>query len=216
MPDPYAQRTRTLTGQGPAGSPPWTDAVKERKAVLTRSVTELAAAAIADAELVAVLCRGAGLLPAVVRLEPAQAVALALLHADPGVAATAVDANNALEALSGSEPDLYAIKHGWVAGPRERAGAAAVSAELVAAVLDAARGGSIVWERDPDFGYEVVAEVPELDSETALALCPRLLYTRLGRVYEHAELVALIKRERRDQLEPIEGLDSEILSALEQ
>jgi len=215
MPDPYAQRTRTLTGQGPSGSPPWTDAVQERDGILTRSVAELAAAGIAEAEFVAVLCRGAGLLPAVVRLKPVQAAALALLHADREAVAVAADASNALDALSGSEPDLYAIKHGWVAGPRERAGAVAVSAELVAVVLDAAREGSIVWELDPDFGYEVAAEVPGLGSEAALALCPRLLYTRLGRVYEHAELVALIKRERRDQLESIEGLDSEILGALE-
>ena len=177
------------------------------------SVAELHAAAdLSRARFVCVVCRGAGLLPPLVRVQPHSAVALLLTHGEPPAAAD--PANDAVRLLDELDAELYAIKHGWVAGPAERPGALAISAELIAAVLDAAQHDAIGWELDPDFGYEIATRIPGMDGPEALALSPRLLYTQLGRVYEHAALVEAIKRERRFILESIEGLDPAIAGAL--
>lgn len=189
---------------------------------------DLAGADLAGAAFAAVRCRDAGLLPAVARLAPAQAIALlitradatgqvdgaAVKHSDATAEVDGAAANDAFARLSGAGTELYALKHGWVGGPEGSEGAVAVSAELVASVLDAAADGAVEWERDPDFGYEVAASVPGLEPPVADALRPRLLYAYNGRVYEHAALVPRIKRERAERLDRIEGLDPRIAAAL--
>ena len=62
-------------------------------------------------------------------------------------------------------------------------------------VLDAALAGTVSWETDPDFGYEVAASVPGLESPEDGALMPRLLYTRADRPYEHAAIVPRVRAE---------------------
>jgi hypothetical protein len=47
----------------------------------------------------------------------------------------------------------------------------------------------------------------------AAALCPRILYAANDRVYEHAELVPLLKRERGELVASIERLDPAIPAA---
>ena len=212
MADPYAARVETLTGQAPAGPPPWTAAVGENGGVIAASVAELGELDLDQASLVAILCRGAGLLAPVARVSPAAAVALLLTHGE--ASADAMVPNAAVDFLAASGRDAYAIKHGWVAGPEGRPGAVEITATLVGAVLSAAAAGRLPWERDPDFGYEVAAAVPGVDGAEALALSPRLLYTDLGRAYEHAALVVATKDERRAALEAIQGLDPTILAAL--
>ena len=227
MADPYAPRAETHTGTAPPGPPPWLEVVEERGGATVASVAELAALDRGEARFVAVVYRGAGLLPLLARLRPEQAVALAITHSQVSgaqaaeapvsgeSAADAAEANDALQLLSRSGIELYALKHGWVAGPEDRPGAVAVSAELVAVLLDAAERDQISWEVDPDFGYEVAARVPGVNGPEALALTPRLLYTAVGRVYEHAALVPAIRMERRSVLEAIEGLDPTIVGALD-
>lgn len=212
MADPYAARVETLAGQAPAGPPPWTAAVGENGGAIAVSVAELGELDLDQASFVAILCRGAGLLPPVARVTPAAAVALLLTHGEAPTDAAVPNA--AVDLLAGSGRDAYAIKHGWVAGPEGRPGAVAITATLVGAVLGAAAAGGLPWERDPDFGYEVAAAVPRVDGAEALALSPRLLYTDLGRAYEHAALVVATKDERRAALEAVQGLDPSILAAL--
>jgi hypothetical protein len=108
---------------------------------------------------------------------------------------------------------LYAIKHGWVAGPPGQAGAIEVDAPLISTVLDADARGEVRWEADPDFAYEVAASVPGLEGPATLALCPRLLYAAHDRVYEHADLVAEVKRERGEVIGAAAGADAEIVAA---
>jgi ATP-dependent phosphoenolpyruvate carboxykinase len=179
---------------------------------------DLLAAGLDSATFVGIHCRGAGLLPPVARLEPLQAVALLLTHSSGHPIAVPDDggapAGEALRKLGRAGCELYALKHGWVGGPEGSPGAVAISAELVAAVLDGALAGAVEWELDPDFGYQVAAAAPGVEAPEAEALCPRLLYAAAGRVYEHAELVALIKAERRAALGAIPGLDPAIVSAL--
>lgn len=212
MVDPYAPRRKTDAGEAQAGAPRWLTQVQERGGVPIESVNELLAAKLSEAAFICIVCRGAGLMPPVARVRPRAAAALLLANGEPR--ADAASGNLALEVLERIDTKLYAIKHGWVAGPEDRAGAIVVSAELVAKVLDAAAREQVSWETDPDFGYEIAARVPSVNEPEALALSPRLLYTALGRVYEHATLVPALKRERREVLEAVEGLDPAILSAL--
>lgn len=224
MVDPYATRAYTDAGEVPPGPPPWERAVAERGGALLGALgdlastdlprTDLAGTDLAEAPFAAVRCRDAGLLPAVARLEPAQAVAVLIADAHPEVEVDGAAANDALGRLSAVGTELFALKHGWVGGPEGSEGAVAVSAELVASVLDAAADGAVEWERDPDFGYEVAASVPGLEPPVADALRPRLLYAYNGRVYEHAALVPRIKRERAERLGRIAGLDPRIATAL--
>ena len=71
----------------------------------------------------------------------------------------------------------------------------------------------VTWENDPDFGYDVPAEVPGVDGEAARALLPRLLYGDHDRVYEHASLAAAKKRERAEIAASVPGLDPGVASA---
>lgn len=212
MADPYAERPRTHTGSAPGGEPPWADAVAERGGLLVTSVAGLTAQAAPEATFVAILCRGAGLLPPILRPTPAHAAVLLAVHAeDAPIDGPALNAVH--DRLGALRVPLYAIKHGWVAGPQGQSGAVEVDASLVAAALDADARGEVRWEQDPDFFYEVAADVPGVEGERALALCPRLLYAAHDRVYEHADLVVEVKRERGVAAEAAGDLEGEIVAA---
>ena len=215
MADPYAQpapASASALGEVPDGPVPWLDAIAARGGVVVSSLGDVADADLAAAVFVAVESRDTGLLPALARLTPAAAVALLIVG---GEGQAGLDAGaDSLSKLSAFDGSIYAVKHGWVAGPRGKPGAVEVTEKVVARALDTAQRDEIDWEIDPDFGYEVAAGVPGLDGDQALALMPRLLYTRHGRVYEHAQLVAQTKHERRSALEAVESLDPRILSAL--
>lgn len=212
MADPYAERRRTHAGAAPGGEPPWAGLLAERGGLVVTAAADLSGTAPGEHALVAVRCRGAGLLPAILRPTPAQAAMLLAAHADDAPIAARV-LNEAHDALAAAAVPLYAIKHGLVAGPEGEPGAVEVDRGLVESVLAAEEGGGARWERDPDFGYEVAAEVPGLERERALALCPRLLYAAHDRVYEHAELVAEVKRGRARAVGDDPELAAEIRSA---
>ncbi len=70
-----------------------------------------------------------------------------------------------------------------------------ITEQLVSTVLKAALAGSVSWETDPDFGYEVAASVPGIEAPEDGLLVPRFLYTRADRVYEHAAIVPRVRAE---------------------
>ena len=72
--------------------------------------------------------------------------------------------------------------------------------------------GTISWERDPDFGYEVAKAVPGVNDPEKLQ--PRRLYERTGRMDEYRRWVERFKRDRIAYLESYRGLRSEILDAV--
>jgi len=74
--------------------------------------------------------------------------------------------------------------------------------------------GTIEWETDPDFGYEIAARVPEMEGEDNEILQPRKLYERQGRLQEYNQIVERLKNERREYMRKWEGLNPEIFEAL--
>jgi len=72
--------------------------------------------------------------------------------------------------------------------------------------------GTIKWERDPEFGYEVAVSVPGIDDPEILQ--PRRLYERVGRSDEYAAIVRRLKRERLEFLERYPGLLPAIVAAI--
>lgn len=207
MADPYATDAPDLSAR-PIGPAPWASAVVERGGAILGDEPRV----LSGARLVVVHCRGVGSLAPVARVFPELATLLWLEHAAPARSATA--GNGLLGVLRSLEIPLFALKQGWVAGPPDRPGCFEVGASMVEAVLDADLGDSAVtWERDPDFGYEVPAEVPGLDPASARALLPRLLYGDHDRAYEHARLVAAKKRERWEIARSLDGLNGAVAAA---
>ena len=116
---------------------------------------------------------------------------------DARFVAVLVRGDGVLPAVARLGEDAYLLKAGRVGGGEGEPGSAAISEELVSAVLDAALAGEVEWERDPDFGYEVAAAVPGVEPPGDGLLLPRLLYTRADRVYEHAAIVPRVRVEVR-------------------
>ncbi len=204
MADPYATRTPDLSGR-PEGPPAWLEEVLGQGGFVIGPDGDLAAGKPAFA---VVACCGIGSLAPFAAVDPAMAVLLWLEHvADPRDGAAA---NRLLAGLTDFEAPVFAIKQGSVGGPAERPGCVAVTAELIATLLDGREG--IEWERDPDFAYSVPASVPGLVDPAARILMPRLLYADSDRVYEHAGLVAARKRERYEMAASIIGLDPTVVA----
>lgn len=198
MADPYAERAARAVGVGPGGEPPWEESVAARLELLGGAGEPPAGRPVGI--VVADEC----VIPPITRLDPAQGAMLA--------AGTGREPAGTLASL-GSASAVFGLKHGTVAGPEGEAGARPVSAELLGAVLDADARGEVRWERDPDFGWEVAAEVPGVGGGDALALLPRLLYAEHDRVYEHAELVVATKRRFHERLGHFAAVPAEVAAA---
>jgi hypothetical protein len=191
----------------------WAELIRDRGGTPVKSLAEAATARLAGARFVAVVGRDEDVLPAVAAFEPAQAVAHLTLADTGPVVTRAADANRFLERLRASQVDPYLLKAGRVGGT-DAADSVEIREEHAAAILNAVLSGAIDWERDPDFGYRVAAEVPEIDGRDRFVLVPRFLYARTGRAYEYAALVPELKREWVTRLEALEGLDEEIVDAV--
>lgn len=206
MADPYAQQDRKPATERPAADSALIEIVSAREGLAATSCEGLANAGAS--RFVAVLLRDEGLLPPIARLTPEQAVLL--------LAGTAPDAESlerALSAARGLAGPLLMLKHGLVAGPPGAEGAVVVDSEFCERLLDAALRGSVEWEPDPDFGYEVAGAAEGLDPDLTRALRPRLAYADRDRVYEHAELVFDVKRERYGRISRLQGAPAAVVEA---
>lgn len=206
MADPYATESPDLSSR-PTGIAPWADAAASRGGVRLGSPGEIPG----DAGFLFVHCRGVGTLAPIARTEPALATLLWLEHSPDH--RDAARGNAMLEALRGAALPILAIKQGCVGGPSDRPGCVGVESSLVEAVLDGIEADRVSWEADPDFGYELPSQVPDLADREARSLLPRLLYGDHDRVYEHADLVARKKRERYELARSLGGLDAAVIAA---
>jgi phosphoenolpyruvate carboxykinase (ATP) len=120
--------------------------------------------------------------------------------------------NRFLELMDKSHFQVYVLNTGRVGGRDEDERAKKVTISYSSAIVKAIAEGTIEWETDPDFGYEVASSLPGIEDLEILQ--PRRLYERQGRSDEYRALVNQLKTERRAYLATFPGLRREIIRAV--
>ena len=119
--------------------------------------------------------------------------------------------NRILELLE-SMPDLevFVLNTGRVGGEGEDSKKVEIadSSAIVQAIVE----GTVDWQIDDDFGYEVARSVPGMDDLELLQ--PRRLYERQDRLEEYESTVARLKKERVEYLASFEALDPRVSEGL--
>ena len=181
-----------------------------------------------------ILNRNDNVIPAVARLSQEQAAAYFMLGETQGTSAGGAaeegralrvpgtnpfyphrdeqQANRFLELMGSSDFDVFLLNTGRVGGGDGDPHSKKVAIEDSGAIVKAIAEGTIEWERDPDFGYQVATVLPGISDIELLQ--PRLLYERTGRAHEYAEWVSRLKGERIEFLQRYSGLNPEILAAV--
>src|SRR4051812_45912088 len=192
--------------------------------------------AIERADVLLILNRNEHVIPAVARLRGAQAAAYFMLGETKGTSAGGAEEAGKSLRVPGTNPffpmphalqgnrfaelmdvhplEVYLLNTGRVGGGEDAEGSQKVRIAHSSAIVKAIAEGTIQWERDPDFGYEVASSVPGIDDEDGELLQPRRLYERTGRSDEYRAVVARLKRERRAFLEGFEQLGEEIVGSV--
>jgi phosphoenolpyruvate carboxykinase (ATP) len=186
---------------------------------------------------IGVLNRNTNIIPGVVRFRnAAQAAAYFMLGETMGTAASGADAGKAKrspftnpffplrnEQMANRYMELaltmpavfnFMMNTGWVGGDEadEKAGRALkIKIRHSSAILQALADGTIQWEPDADFGYEVAARIEGVPDEI---LQPKKLYAAQGRLPEYEEWVTRLRAERRAYLEGFAGIDPAIVQAV--
>jgi len=119
--------------------------------------------------------------------------------------------NRILEILNSHPIETFLMNTGRVGGRDGDERSKKVKIPHSSAVVKAIAEGTISWEPDPDFGYQVATAVPGLDDTDLLQ--PRRLYESQGRMQEYRAFVERFKAERRAHLEQFRHLSSEIVAA---
>ena len=185
------------------------------------------------AEFLLVLNRNENIIPAVARLDRAQAAAYFMLGETTGTSAGGQDeegkslrvpgtnpffprdmadmGNRMLELLDSHELKVFVLNTGRIGGTDE-AVSKKVTIPYSSATVQGIVQGTIEWVADPDFGYEVAASLPGVDDPEILQ--PRRLYERQGRLAEYNDMVDRLKRERKEFLASFPGLDEEIVKSI--
>ena len=181
-----------------------------------------------------ILNRNENIIPAVARLSREQAAAYFMLGETQGTSAGGKEeagkflrvpgtnpffplrheqqGNRFLELLDSCGFEVFLLNTGRVGGSPDHADSKKVTIPYSSAVVKAIAEGTIEWETDPDFGYEVARSLPGIDDIEILQ--PRRLYVRTGRLDEYRTIVERLRAERRDFLAKYEGLRPEILAAI--
>jgi phosphoenolpyruvate carboxykinase (ATP) len=120
--------------------------------------------------------------------------------------------NRFLELMDSCNFEVYLLNTGRVGGPEADERSKKVSIPYSSAVVKGIAEGTIQWERDPDFGYEVAVSVPGIDDPEILQ--PKKLYERTGRSQDYRAIVERLKQERREYLQTFPGLREEIVKAV--
>lgn len=192
--------------------------------------------AVPPARYLLILNRSDHVIPAVARLHREQVAAYFMLGETKGTSAggaaeagkslrvpgtnpfffndDAWQGNRLLELLE-TIPDLevYLLNTGQVGAagdgdPRGKKVRIPDSSAIVAGIVS----GSIEWETDPDFGYQVAASVPGIDDVELLQ--PIRLYERQGRAQEYRDMVDRLQAERKAYLEAYAALDPRVVAGL--
>ena len=127
----------------------------------------------------------------------------------------AAQGNRFRELLESSPMEVYLMNTGRVGGRDEDERSRKVRIQHSSAIVKGVAEGTIQWEADADFGYQVAASVPDLGDDDMEILQPRRLYRRQGRMDEYNQIVERLKAERREYMAKWDGLDPEIVRAIE-
>jgi phosphoenolpyruvate carboxykinase (ATP) len=128
-----------------------------------------------------------------------------LLHAEQG--------NRFLELMDSCGLEVYLMNTGRVGGKDSEPTSKKVKIPHSSACVKGIAEGTIEWETDPDFGYQVAKSVPEFDDEELLQ--PRKLYERAGRGEEYRAHVEKLKKDRIEYMEKWPGLNDTIKKAVQ-
>jgi phosphoenolpyruvate carboxykinase (ATP) len=186
------------------------------------------------ADFLLILNRNENIIPAVVKLEGAQAAAYFMLGETKGTSAGgaaeagkslrvpgtnpffpllhAQQGNRMLELMKSSPMDVYLMNTGRIGGDDKDERSKKVKIQQSSAIVKAIAEGTIQWQKDPDFGYLVATEVPGIDDPDYLQ--PKKMYERQGRLDEYRSLVAKYNADRREYLRKWKGLAEEIVNAI--
>ncbi|MDQ4130011.1 MAG: phosphoenolpyruvate carboxykinase (ATP), partial [Actinomycetota bacterium] len=188
------------------------------------------------ADFLLILNRNENIIPAVAKLNAAQAAAYFMLGETQGTSAGGADEEGKFLRVPGTNPffpdehdhqgnrflelmdqrplDVYLMNTGRVGGPETDERSRKVRIAHSSAIVKAIAEETIEWEQDADFGYLVAGHVPGIDAEDAAVLRPQELYVGQGREGEYARAVERLKAERADYLAGFPTLSEEIVEAV--
>jgi phosphoenolpyruvate carboxykinase (ATP) len=181
-----------------------------------------------------ILNRNQNLIPAVARLNQEQAAAYFMLGETTGTSAGGaaeegkflrvpgtnpffplphgLQGNRLLELLATHPIETYLLNTGRVGGMDDDERSKKLAIPHTSACVKGIAERSIAWDDDPDFRYQVAAEVPGVDDVELLQ--PRRLYERQGRAGEYADLVESLKVDRVAHLQQFTQLSEDIIKAV--
>ncbi len=191
-------------------------------------------AEVDTADFMLILNRNENIIPAVARLSSEQAAAYFMLGETQGTSAGGkaeagkflrvpgtnpffayrheLQANRLHEILQTCDLGVYLMNTGRVGGAAGDERSKKVTPEQSAAIVAGIAAGTVEWEADGDFGYEVATAVPGVDD--AEVLQPRRLYERQGRTGEYKRLADDLTAERRRHLAGYRDLLPDIARAV--
>jgi phosphoenolpyruvate carboxykinase (ATP) len=181
-----------------------------------------------------ILNRNENIIPAVAKLDQERAAAFFMLGETTGTAAGGaaeegkflrvpgtnpffplphgLQGNRLLELLATHPIETYLLNTGRVGGPDGDDRSKKLRIPDTSACVKGIAEGTIVFDEDPDFGYQVASSVPDLDDPEKLQ--PRRLYERQGRAEEYNSIVERLKSERVAHLQQFTQLSEEIIKAV--
>src|SRR5256885_5485789 len=173
------------------------------RATFSFSMIEAAPATeLQSADFLLILNRNENIIPAVAKLNAEQAAAYFMLGETQGTSAGGAEeagkflrvpgtnpffpddhdhqGNRFLELMSEHQLDVYLMNTGRVGGPEDDDRSAKVRIPHSSAIVKSIAEGTIEWERDPDFRYEVAASVPGIGEADSPGLRPPEPYESQG------------------------------------
>jgi phosphoenolpyruvate carboxykinase (ATP) len=191
---------------------------------------------IKSADFLLILNRNDNIIPGVAKLDRHQAAAYFMLGETRGTSAGgaaeagkflrvpgtnpffplkhAHQGNRFWELLESSPMEVYLMNTGRIGGGDADERSKKVRIQHSSALVKGIAEGTIEWEEDPDFGYQVARSVPGIEASDDDILQPRKLYERQGRMDEYRQIVERLKSERREYMQKWEGLNPEIAQAV--
>ncbi len=191
---------------------------------------------IDDAHFLLILNRNENIIPAVAKLDGPQAAAFFMLGETTGTSAGGkaeegkflrvpgtnpffpmphdLQGNRFLELVAEHPLEVFLMNTGSVGGKADDENAKKVRIRHSSAIVKGIAEGTISWETDPDFGYQVATAVPGMEPEDIDVLQPHRLYEAQGRLDEYEAMVKRFKAERREFLSEFPSLSDEIVAAV--